>query len=50
MPAATTVKVAVCPLLIVIGSGWLVMEGGTLTVTVAALEFAVPSELLARTQ
>lgn len=49
-PEAATLKVAVPPLLIVTDTGWVVMAGGVITVTVAAFELAEPAVLLARAQ
>ncbi len=50
VPEAATVSVVVPPLLMVADTGWVVMEGGVITVTVAAFELTVPAELEARAQ
>ena len=50
VPDAATVKVAVLPKLMVVETGWVVMAGGVMTVTMAAFEDAKPAALVARTQ
>ena len=52
VPEAATVRVVVPPLLIVVETGWVVIDGAVtvLTVMVAAFESEVPAPLLARAQ
>ena len=48
MPIAATVKVAVCPLVMLVLAGWVLIVGavtGAVTVRMAALLVAVPAEL-----
>jgi hypothetical protein len=46
VPAAVTLKVAVCPTATVWFAGWAVMTGTAVTVKVAELLVTVPTELL----
>lgn len=50
VPEAATVRVAVPPLLMVVETGWVVIDGGVTIVTVAAFELVLPAALLARAQ
>lgn len=50
VPEAVTVRVAVPPLLMVVETGWVVIAGGEITVTVAVFELAVPAVLVALAQ
>ena len=50
VPEAATVRVVVPPLLMVVETGWVVIAGGEITVTVAVFELAVPAVLVALAQ